>query len=223
MRFPRHSDSNNRTFTCIATIPESHSLIRFHTSKAYCNRNETYLTRNHHTYFVPLRSENQEQQTNKMKKSLLLLLMGLLATTIQAQNPRTNEDGKQIDKEKLEKKDYTIDVTYMNPRRGPGRALTDSYTLTVRHDSLLSYLPYVGEAYTVPYGGGKALNFSAPISEYTAEPGKKERTTVRIKVENEEDNYTYTLTIFPDGGTTINVQPTQRQSISFNGEMRTNE
>ena len=152
----------------------------------------------------------------------LFCLCGILSLSAQSRSEKKARTEQAV-RQALEKKDYTIDVTYMNPRRGPGRALTDSYTLTVRHDSLLSYLPYVGEAYTVPYGGGKALNFSAPISEYTAEPGKKERTTVRIKVENEEDNYTYTLTIFPDGGTTINVQPTQRQSISFNGEMRTNE
>ncbi len=152
----------------------------------------------------------------------LFCLCGVLSLSAQSRSEKKARTEQAV-RQSLEKKAYTIDVNYMNPRRGPGRALTDSYTLTVRNDSLLSYLPYVGEAYAVPYGGGKALNLDAPITQYTAEAGKKGRTTISIKTENEEDKYIYTLTIFPDGSTTIHVQPTQRQSISFNGEMRIDE
>ncbi len=63
-----------------------------------------------------------------MKKSLLILLVSLLTVNIQAQNTRTNEDGKRIDKKKLEKKDYipeihgTLRAKYeYQPQMGAGR------------------------------------------------------------------------------------------------------
>ena len=104
----------------------------------------------------------------------LFCLCGVLSLSAQSRSEKKARTEQAV-RQSLEKKAYTIDVNYMNPRRGPGRALTDSYTLTVRNDSLLSYLPYVGEAYAVPYGGGKALNFDAPSTQYTAEADKKGR------------------------------------------------
>ena len=130
---------------------------------------------------------------------------------------------EQAVKEALEARRYHIDVNYMTPMRGRARALTDNYSLTVRGDSVLSYLPYVGQAYSVPYGGGKALNFDARIQTYEMKDGKKGRKEIRFTTTNDEDSYTYQLTVYPDGGTQIRVLPTRRQSISFNGEMDTED
>ena len=150
------------------------------------------------------------------------LLLAVSATALQAQDNKKDreERNRQAVSEMLEARRYKVDIDYMNPLRGRGRALTDSYSLEVRNDSLISYLPYAGEAYSVPYGGGKALNFKAPISQYDISEGKKE---IRIDVSNDEDTYIYTLTVFPNGNTSIHVQPTQRQSISFSGELKLND
>lgn len=107
----------------------------------------------------------------------------------------------------------------MTPMKGRSRALTSSYYLAVRNDSIFSCLPYVGEAYSVPYGGGKGLVFDAPIEHYEAEPGKKGRMEIQIKIRNEEDSYLYRLTVQPNGSVSVNVQPTRRQPISFSGRM----
>ena len=130
---------------------------------------------------------------------------------------------EQAVRKALEARAYTVSFDYMNPMKGRGRTLTSNYSIEVRNDSLFSYLPYAGEAYNVPYGGGKALNFNAPIAEYSQEAGKKGRTEITLDVRNEEDHYTYRLTVFPDGNATLYVQPTHRQSISFSGEMETEE
>ena len=42
---------------------------------------------------------------------------------------------------------------------------------------------------------------------------------VAFQTRSEGDNYEYSLTIYPNGSTTINVQATNRQSISYTGEM----
>ena len=117
---------------------------------------------------------------------------------------------------------YTVDINYMIPAKGPGRALTTDYSIAVRNDSLLSYLPYAGRAYNIPYGGGKALNFSAPI-ESCEKTEKKGETEITIRTRNEEDSYVYRLTVYKDGNASLHVQPTQRESISFSGEMELEE
>ena len=53
--------------------------------------------------------------------------------------------------------------------------------------------------------------------------GKKGKKEIRINVSNDEDTYIYTLTVFPNGNTSRHVQPTQRQSISFSGELELND
>ena len=95
---------------------------------------------------------------------------------------------EQAVKEALEARRYHIDVNYMTPMRGRARALTDNYSLTVRGDSILSYRPYVGQAYSVPYGGGKALNFDARIQTYEMKDGKKGRKEIRFTTTNDEDS-----------------------------------
>lgn len=133
--------------------------------------------------------------------------------------PAYSQNREEKVRNALETDRYTIDIDYMNPSQGAGHPLTNNYSITVRNDSLISHLPYAGRAYTIPYGGGKALNFSSPISSYKKETKKKGETEITIGLRNEEDSYTYRLTVYKDGSVSLHVQPTQRQSISFSGEM----
>lgn len=163
-----------------------------------------------------------------MKKSIYTAFLACTlasAAPIQAQTDKEAQKARteQTVKEALEARRYRIEVNYMTPMRGRSRALTDNYSLTIHGDSVLSYLPYVGEAYSAPYGGGKGLNFDALIQTYETKEGKKGRKEIRITTTNDEDSYTYHLTIYPDGTTQIRIQPTRRQSISFNGKMDTDE
>ena len=118
---------------------------------------------------------------------------------------------------------YAVTVNMMFPRNGRAQNVTSDYSLEVRGDSLVSYLPYFGRAYSVPFGGGKGLNFAAPIKSYHSEKGKKGRTNVEIDVDNTEDYIKYMLDIFPDGNTTIDVIPREREAITFSGQMDIDE
>lgn len=119
----------------------------------------------------------------------------------------------------LDARDYKVVVDFMTPMKGRSRALTSNYYLEIRGDSIFSCLPYVGEAYSVPYGGGKGLVFDAPIESYEAEPGKKGRMEIRVKTRNDEDSYLYHLTVQPNGSVSLHVQPNRRQPISFSGDI----
>lgn len=122
-------------------------------------------------------------------------------------------------KKAVDSKTYEINVNRMHPIKGGSRTLTTHYSLKVRNDSVYSYLPYFGVAYSVPYGGGKGMIFNEPLTDYTTKKLKKGKVQVAFQTRSEGDNYEYSLTIYPNGSTTINVQATNRQSISYTGEM----
>lgn len=121
--------------------------------------------------------------------------------------------------EALASRHYTINVLMMYPQRGRAVNLTTNYSVEVKGDSLISYLPYFGRAYNVPYGGGKGLNFIAPITGYQTETDRKGMTRVVLTTENEEDRYQYVLEISSSGDSYIQVQSRQRDFIRYSGRM----
>ena len=98
--------------------------------------------------------------------------------------------------------------------------LTTPYSLTIIGDSINSYLPYFGRAWNVPYGGGKALNFTGHIREYYSTWVSDQQVRIAIIVENDEDLYQYDVEVFLNGSAYINVSCRNRQTIGFSGEMR---
>lgn len=161
-------------------------------------------------------------KTNRLFIDLCLIVLGG-ASPMMGQSKKE----KQQKKEKavslaIEARKYKIDVNRATPMKGGSKYLTSPYSIEVRNDSLYSYLPYFGVAYNIPYGGGKGLNFKESISEYTTEHEKKGKTRITLKLRNDEDSYVYNITIYPNGTSDIQVTPTNKQAISFSGEMGIN-
>ena len=119
----------------------------------------------------------------------------------------------------LNNRDYKIAIDRMYPMRGSSRHVSFGYSVEVRNDSLFSNLPYFGKVYQVPYGGGKGLNFNAPITHYQESQKKNGSRQIDIEVKNEEDTYDYHMTVFDNGSSSINVQAREREGISYSGEM----
>ena len=120
----------------------------------------------------------------------------------------------------LANRHYKIDVNFMYPLRGSARSLTSEYSVEVRNDSLISHLPYFGEARNLPYGGGQGLNFAERINSYNEYQKKLDEFVIEIGVKNSEDIFVYTINVFDNGKSSIDVRSRQRDPISFNGDMR---
>ena len=160
-----------------------------------------------------------------MRKILITSVMVLTAwvmlvgcATAEERAARAAEQAKAV-KAALQERNYQIAVNRMYPSRGASKIVSSGYSVEVRNDSLISYLPYFGRAYDVPYGGGNGLNFSAPIRNYKESQTKSDLRHIEIDVKNDEDTYLYTLDIFDNGSTDINVRSRQREPISFSGQM----
>ena len=123
-------------------------------------------------------------------------------------------------RDKLAKRHYRIIVTMMQPQGFPARTLTTPHFVEIVGDSINSYLPYYGRAYAVPYGGGKGLNFEAHIKAYEEQRNnRKKLTRCRMLIKTEEDNYLYTIEVFDNGASTVDVHSQNRDFILFGGEM----
>lgn len=155
----------------------------------------------------------------------LTCLFGLCATLPASAQKRKEKEARMERevKEAIQARHYKISVNYMFPQRGNGRMVTSDYSIEVRNDSLFSYLPYFGVAHRAPYGGSKGLVFNAPITHYETEVHKKGKIQIKFDVRNEEDSYTYYITLYTNGSANIDVRPTNKDSISFSGELETEE
>lgn len=166
-----------------------------------------------------------------MKKTLYLILSVILLVNgycinCSAQNKKMaktekyNKQAEQV-KDSINNRHFTINVNMAFPQSQRAINLTSLYSLRISGDSIISYLPYYGRAYNVPYGGGKALNFTGKAYNYTTVRAKKNMTRVIFNVKTDEDTYKYSLEIFDNGSTSIDVSSNQRQYISFSGDMIT--
>ena len=160
-----------------------------------------------------------------MKKWIVCLLAAALAfgscaalrETTQERHAREVREAQMV-LENLQAGDFTIDITRMFPLRGSSRSVT-GHSVTVKDGVLYSGLPFFGQAWRVPYGGGHALNFQAPIRNYSLASHPKGGYVVTLYVKTDEDEHVYQFRIFENGSTSLDVQSGNRDRISFSGEM----
>ncbi len=121
--------------------------------------------------------------------------------------------------EALDTRHYTIAVDWMKPLGGMARHVSSNYELKVAGETVDSYLPYIGEAYRLPYGGGKGLNFKGKIENYTITYPTSNRSHIEFSVNNGEDVYHFRIDVFSNGKSIIDVLAQDRDAVSFDGEM----
>ena len=152
---------------------------------------------------------------------LALLLAGC---GVLRQTPEEKQRIAEIVDERLDAKDFRVDINYMIPRRGAGRVVSAGYSIVVEDGRIInSHLPYIGTAYNVPYGGGKVLTFKDDIDEYSDSGWRNGLRTVAFLTDNGEDVIVYTLNISESGQTDVRVRCQNRDDISYRGLLDTGE
>ena len=150
--------------------------------------------------------------------ALLALMILSGCATAEERAARAAERAAKV-KTALTERHYIIGIERMYPMKGSAKSVSPDYSVEVRNDSLFSYLPYIGRAYQIPYGGGKGLNFSERIGSYQESQKKNGQRHIEIGVKNDEDTYLYTIDVWDNGSSQIDVQPRQRERITYSGDM----
>lgn len=106
----------------------------------------------------------------------------------------------------------------MPPGPSPDRQLNGNYDLTVTKDSVISYLPYFGRAYTAPMDPTKGgIQFTSTKFDYKVTEKKKGGWTIVIKPKDTQEASQLILNISTAGYTSLQVIGINRQPIIFNG------
>ena len=161
-----------------------------------------------------------------MKKLIFTLLAvvltvsgcGVLSGESQQEKAAREAREAQMVVDNVSSGNFTIDIDWMYPLRGSSQHVTN-YSVSVEDGVLKSHLPYIGQAWRVPYGGGHALTFEAPVGTYNVTQTRSDAYEVRIYVKTDEDQHVYVLTVFTNGRASLEVQSRNRERISYSGVM----
>jgi len=154
-----------------------------------------------------------------------VLLFSFLAVNAQEHSEKSRKDRKAEKEAKkaeqiktlLDDKFFVFNATHMMPMGGGSKYLNYDYDVTVKNDTVVSYLPFFGRAYHVEYGARNlGFDFTQPIEEYKKEK-KDDGYLVELKVKNGMDQVNFSFHISELGYTTLNVNSTNRQAISYYG------
>lgn len=167
-----------------------------------------------------------KSKTHFMKKLLFPFVITVLVTMAAC----SSQGAKSVDpvleaavRAKIESKDYTVYVDRMTARRGRTVTLSHPWNIRISGDSIYSYLPYFGEAYTPVMGRQDGLNFDGKVTDYKVKEGKKGAIDIEFSARTFEDRYDYRLEVYPNGNSYLTVTPDRKSSITFDGRLRLDE
>ncbi len=162
-------------------------------------------------------------------KNLLIVALLFVIFSVNAQETekkskkelKAEKKAKQIEEVKsiVESKNFVFDARTANPMKGRTVTLTSDYDVKVTNDSIFSYLPYYGVAYSASYGGTDSpMIFDVPFETCTQEKVKN-GYMVKVDAKNSNDRLTFTFHISETGTTSLSVSSINRQSITYYGEI----
>ena len=143
----------------------------------------------------------------------IVLFFGGQSLYSQNKKERKEQKAKEI-KEMIENGRFTIEVDRALPMGGRTVHLTTPYSLEMRGDSAISYLPY-----SLPYGGGDGMRFEESITDYQSTFDKKGTARIKFVARTKEDTFRFDVQVFSNGSAIISVTPTNRQNITYQGEL----
>jgi hypothetical protein len=158
-------------------------------------------------------------------KTILKILTCLLAVIMTARVPVYSQSAKDKKEAKaaaitsiIEARNYVFTAEMMSPMGGMSRNLTSVYDIRVSHDTIISYLPYFGRAYSAPIDPTKnALDFTSTNFDYNVTNRKKGGWDINITFKDQPDNQKFSLAVFENGSATLQVTSNNRQPITITG------
>ncbi|MES2329581.1 MAG: DUF4251 domain-containing protein [Bacteroidota bacterium] len=161
-----------------------------------------------------------------MSNKHVTILVFILAVAIGGVNIASAQQTKQeikagkeaIIKQKIADKKYVFIAQSATPMRGTVRQLSEEYDLRVAPDSIISYLPYFGVAYSAPINSSEGgIRFTSVSFAYASVNRNKGGWDITIKPRDASEVQQLFLSIFSNGSATLQVISANRQPISFSG------
>ena len=124
----------------------------------------------------------------------------------------------------LESRNFIFRAQTANPMRGNLVQLTSPYDMVVSNDSIRTFLPFFGRAFSAPmYGSEGGIKITSTDFEYNVADKKKKRWNIAIKPKDTPTVQQLSLSVSEGGYATLRVLSTNRDPISFNGYVTTRD
>jgi hypothetical protein len=121
----------------------------------------------------------------------------------------------------IKNQQYIFKAQTALPLRGGFMQLTQGYyDVTITKDSVVSFLPYFGRAYTPPINPADAgIKFVSTKFDYKASVNKKGNWEITITPKDVSDIQQLNIQVTESGQAFLQVTSLNRQAISFNGNI----
>ncbi|HEV8082694.1 MAG TPA: DUF4251 domain-containing protein [Chitinophagaceae bacterium] len=167
------------------------------------------------------------KNNNFIPKLLLILFISL--SIFSNCSPTKNTSAYKNDlsasaiKNMVDSRHFIFVAESVNPVGGRFRNLTSRYDVIVSADSLITYLPYFGRAYTAPINPDEGgIRFTSTNFSYVVTHNKSDKWDIVIKPKDGQGVQQLNFAIFENGSASLNVTSNSRTPISFNGHLQNN-
>jgi hypothetical protein len=151
--------------------------------------------------------------------TITIILMTCLSFTVSAQNSKKEKEAAHaaLIAKMVEAKQYTFEVESALPSGRKTIHLSPGYIVRISGDTLISNLPYYGQAYSAAGVGESGYNFTSTSLDYSVTNRKKGGWEIDIKTKDQQQNPQFSFTIFENGNASLMVTSMNRQNIQYSG------
>ncbi len=146
-------------------------------------------------------------------KATLILLMSLYGLT----NLRAQETNESTLKTMLTTRSFVFKAQSAWPLQGTVIQLNPGFDMKMLGDSINTYLPYFGRAYSAGYNSSGGINFTSTKFDFKLKEKLKGGWEISIKPSDAKDINLLLYSISTNGYATLQVLSNNRQAISFYG------
>lgn len=154
----------------------------------------------------------------QMKSYIILGAMLMLLFSCSRNTPQNVPD--EMKAALIEERDFIFRANNAMPAGGRTIQLTSEYTFIVKKDTIDSFLPYFGRAFSAPIGTRRGgIEFVS--TDFTYNENKKKNGSYEIEIlpKDVSDVQRIFIVLSKNGYGSINVTSQNRQAITFNGQV----
>lgn len=149
----------------------------------------------------------------------ILIIFNIGGLKAQSKKAARQKEKLQEVQKLIDSKRFTFKVQTVQPMRGGSINITSDYELEIKKDTLNSYLPYYGRAFTAPMNPTESgLIFTTQDFDYNIEKKKKGMKNITIVPKNRAQYARqFNLTVSELGYATLQVTANNRDAITYTG------
>ena len=150
---------------------------------------------------------------------LVTLLLGLAG--FQQESKKEKKARQQLEMAQLiESGRFRFVARSANSDLGNFNQLTSNYDMTFDSLCIKAFLPYFGQAYSVPYGGSGGVKFDLTAEKIDRIWSERRKLyTISTKVADSDDSYSIQLTAGLSGFADLKINFRNRRWISYTGNI----